>query len=328
MKRIAIVLILVFVFASLQFGIEEITPTNRINFEEKMAKNEVFFKDCAAFDLDPATDRVYFLDKSYGHILVVKLSSGELIKSISSKGQGPAELHNPTSMRVRDGKIYVLDRGFGGIKMFDTEGKSSGQFRLRALTSHWARIDANSNGEIFVGDLNRNDKMMVTVYDPKGTVLRTLIKYKGEDVAKAFTRKSRTQFYLRLDNEGNIILVFYMLRQVEKYDPKGNLLWAGKLKNRLLEDYPAELDKYIDDGRIYQSTKHVFDVDVNEANEIIVGHAGGGSVFSPDGKITQSLVITTPYNEKTINVGLLLFRVRNGKLMNYIPFAIDQYDLK
>ncbi len=328
MKKIVPALILMAVLATLQFAVVKIVPTFSENFEEKMVKNQVFIKDCVAFDLAPEDDRVYFLDNEYSHILVVKLSSGELVKTISSKGQGPAELHNPTSMRVKNGIIYVLDRGFSGIKMFDTEGKSLGQFRLRTIPSHWVRIDVNGKGEIFVGDLNRNDRSMITVYDSKGTVLRTLIKYKGDDLAKAFTRKSRAQFYLRLDNGGNIVLVFYMLRQVEKYDPKGNLLWSRVLKNKLLDEYPPETDIYKDDGRIYQSSKHVFDVDVNEENEIIIGHAGGGSVFLPEGTISKLLIINIFSDGKTKNVGMMLFRIRNRKLLNYLSFSVCIFDLK
>ncbi|MCP4216942.1 MAG: hypothetical protein GY765_19995, partial [bacterium] len=251
MKKMLIVFLLLLGCSLHQLGVEEVSLTNRINFEEKMSKNEVFLKRCTAFDLNYAANRVYFVDKNYGHILVVELSSGKLVKTISSKGQGPAELHEPTSMRIRDGKIFVLDRGFGGIKMFDTEGRNLGQFRLKTIPWRWTRIDVNDKGEIFVGSLDRNDKSMVSVYDSKGTFLRALIKYKGTDLAKASRKKSGIQYFFKLDNDGNIVLLFYMLRQMAKYDAEGNQLWSVEIKNRILDEYPPELDKYNSNGKIY-----------------------------------------------------------------------------
>ncbi|MCP4217298.1 MAG: hypothetical protein GY765_21825, partial [bacterium] len=262
-------------------GLEEITLKDGLNLEEKMSKNAVFLKECAALELDREDDIGYFLDKKYGHILVVDTSTGKLVRTISSRGQGPAELQSPISMRLKGDKVYVLD-GAGAVKIFSTKGKPIREFRLPIQPWDWTRIDVNKQGEIFLGYLDKNAKTMVTVYNEKGEKLRSLIDYTGENLAKAMRCASKYQYYMKLDKNENIILVYFLLRTIAKYDPKGNLLWEKDIENRILDKY-AKNDSFKVDEKKFNMIRLIFDVEITERNDIVVGHAGGGCMYSPEG---------------------------------------------
>jgi hypothetical protein len=131
MRKKTALLVFFTLWAGMCFGIEKIVLSGGKDYERILAKNEVFLKSCVDFVFQPENDSVFFLDQHYSHVFLVKMSTGELQRTISSRGQGPGELHRPTCLAVKNKKIFVLDRGFNGVKIFDFTGKLISEFRLK-----------------------------------------------------------------------------------------------------------------------------------------------------------------------------------------------------
>jgi hypothetical protein len=223
----------------------------------------------------------------------------------------------PVSLRVRNNKIFVLDAGFNGIKIFDVEGKFINEIKLRSALMGRRNIDVNDKDEIFLGKINYKTQTRVSVFNVNGKNLRFLIPFKGKDRKKDRSKISRYQYLLKLDNKGNIYLLYYMLRKLAKYDNKGNFLWESDIKNKILDQFPG--DEFVKSrGKTVSKQWYVFSIDTLETNDVIVGHAGGGCVFSKDGKLKKLLLVKEEINGKEYNVNLDLFKIRNNILMNIL----------
>jgi hypothetical protein len=174
---IALSLLMISVFG---YSVETIVLKGGIDFEKQLSVNEIFLRNCRDFDMAPDKDLIYFMDSTYCHIFKVDMKTGKLLKTISSRGQGPSELMSPVSMTAKNNMLVVLDRGFGGIKIFAPDGKLINEFRVNNYIIGNRSIDVNDKNEIYLGVVDFNDNSMVSVYDMHGKKKRSLIRYKGD----------------------------------------------------------------------------------------------------------------------------------------------------
>ena len=78
------------------------------------------------------------------HRLKVFSESGDLVRVVGQKGEGPGDLNFPTVVRYLDGKIYVRELNY--ISVFDDEGHHLGKvklgdaFVLRKIRNGWIRF--------------------------------------------------------------------------------------------------------------------------------------------------------------------------------------------
>lgn len=299
MKRLSVLCLFaafVAVFPSTQWAVERVVLEGGVNFSEKLDENEVYFKWIKDFQVDPENNFVYFLDFSFSQILKVEFPTGKRIKTISRKGQGPAELYMPKSMAVRNNKIFVLNIGSNGIKIFDTDGNAVGEFRFLDFYCGSRNIVVNNKDEIFIGYPDPGNNTMVSVFDIEGNKLRSLVPIEGgEEAIKKYT-KSRDQFILEMDDQGNLYLLFYMLRKLAKYNPQGKRLWEVDIKNELLDSFPNQDFIRKEKNGTIRSRDSVYDVEALKDGRVFVGHACGGCIFQKDGqleKVYQKKMITT-----------------------------------
>ena len=323
MKIIILILIFLLLLSGSSSAVEKIIFKDGVNFEQKLSDNDVFFKNCSDFEILPLNNIGFFLDEEYGMIFKVELSSGKLLKTISSKGQGPGELHIPISLRVRNNMIFVLDNGFNGIKIFDLEGKFVNSFRIGSTLFGNRNIYVDEKNEIFVGKINTLANTMVTVYDLKGKELESLIQYQ-KDNKRDNTRESlmRKLYLINLDSKGNIYILYYLFRKLIKYNRKGEMLWETKIKNEILDKYPN--DDYANmDEKKYNLRYSIFNLDVTNSDEIVVGHAGGGCVFTTDGKMKKLILLSEKIgdNNEYHSINLETFKIRGNMLMNLLVFG-------
>ncbi len=71
-----------------------ITEQMKIDFLKKLMKNNLFFNYCFSIDHDKKS--FYFLDSKFRKVFRVDRRTGKLLNTISSPGQGPAELQKMT----------------------------------------------------------------------------------------------------------------------------------------------------------------------------------------------------------------------------------------
>jgi len=300
------------------YAVDKITFKDGLNFEQKLAGNDVFFKECVDFEIFPGNNTAYFLDKTYGMIFKVDLKTGKLLKTISSKGQGPAELHLPVCLRIKNNLIFVLDKGFMVVKTFDLEGKFVDCFKVSAVLFDRRNFYVNEKNEIFVGKINIKSNTMVTVYDIKGNELRSLIPYleEGEkdNTRASFTRKA---YLLNLDSRGNIYILYYILRDLVKFDKNGQQIWKVHIKNEILDEFPED-DYAKMDSRKFELRWYVFNFDITDKDDIVIGHAGGGCILNGDGKIKKLIRVNEKIGDekKYLFVNLETFKIRENILLN------------
>lgn len=310
MKQMRLYIILMILgFSVFVFPIDKIILDNPLDFDELMEKKNVFLKMC--LDFDAADGYFYFLDTRFGMIFKVEEKSGKLVKTLSGKGQGPFELIAAERIRVKNKKVFILDRGFNGIKVFDLEGNGLKEIKFNHGVGR-ATFDVNQKDEIFLGRIDMEIGTFVSVYNLNGERVQSLIPVPN---IKDFNKQTMDwYYYLRLDNQDSIYLLFYLSRRLARYNRKGNLLWNQPVKNEILDAFPNRDSVKRTSKKSINIRSSVFSIEVSPGNNVIVGHRSGGCLFSPSGK--PMAIIKTSVDH---NLGRI--KVFDGKLVNLLTFG-------
>lgn len=236
-------------------------------------------------------DDLYILDDRSGNVVRIDLKTGSLVKKISSLGQGPAELMMPSVVRVRNKKVFVLSEGYNGIKIFSIAGDFLSGFRTEGVP-RWMDVDKNEN--IYVAEADQRSNPVISVYDAQGKKNRTAMTFrlKGEILEDKAELVKRQFFTFKIDSEGNIVILFYLLRQLQKASPEGVILWEKKIENSVLKPFlKNESTKYNERGQP-TITYLVNNFDLKEDN-IVIGHVGGGCIYNQEGELIGVLEVQT-----------------------------------
>jgi hypothetical protein len=249
----------------------------------------------------------------------VDLKTAKLLRTLFTRGQGPMELSQPTGIKIKNNKVFVLDRGFRGIKICDLEGNPANEFKTNTSFGR-LNLDVNDKEEIFVGEYTQKDNTYISVYTMKGEKVRTLAKIGSKHELDL----QRSSYKIRLDNDGNIVILFYVTREIMKFDSNGNLLWEKKIKNKVL----SKADHLNKDGvkRGKNETVHtsmsVFNFNISTKNNIIIGHAFGGCILDKNGNLTHLITFEPPD-------GLFFFAISSDQVLNIFGTQIMRlYDIK
>jgi DNA-binding beta-propeller fold protein YncE len=266
--------------------------SNTIDFLEKMDKNDVFVKFVEFVDVDDK-NIFYFLDTGLCTILKLDSDTGKLIKFISSRGQGSGELDIPIAMKVTNNMIFVADFGFGGVKIFSTEGDLLKEFKT-GLHIGW--LDVNKRNEIFVREAETDSMPVISIYNMDGKKIRKFLRFPIKNRSDRIAFILNREFIFRLDSKENIIVLFHKKNIIRKYNKKGDMLWERKIENEILQKHSNPRKPRLGKGSSVYIRSNVFQLDIDKNNNIIVGHVAGGMVFNPDGKAVKLLVCEPPVN--------------------------------
>lgn len=287
-----------------------------INFLEKMEGHDYFFGRIR--EIDVAGNEFYFLDSKLKTILRLDNRTGKLINSISSPGQGPFQLHSPSGLRVRNNMVFVSDMGFSGIKIFQPDGKPVKEFKTATLVFSDPGLDVNVKNEIFLKCKDSKAYPAIFVYNMNGEKLRTFTSITLEER----TRKSyffNIQFTFKLDSEENVIVLFFLKKQIRKYDKNGKLLWEKELKNEIIDSYDTDPQwRFLENGTVHCKTfVHGMDIDPND--NIVVGHIGGAAVYDKAGELVRLI---------RSGANMHRFRFFNDRLLHVaaMGYSINIYD--
>jgi hypothetical protein len=287
-------------------------------YHDVLDNNNVFLKRCLSFDV--YKEHFYFLDSHYCHVMKVEVNTGNLIRTISSKGQGPRELQRPLKIRVKNDKIFILDAAFNGIKIFDLEGKLIKEFKLTMILGH-SYFDVTKSDEIVLARFDLSTKKFLTVFSLEGKKQRTLIQYNGK---RSMNPLNPDWYYIvRLDNKGNSYLLFFLSSRLDKYNKEGKRLWSIPIENEILDTLPqtAKLNK--DANKTIHHSRSIFSLEITEKNNAVVGHVGGGCLISPVGEY-----LATIYPDRRSNI--FETKIFKNRLVNLLVFGhyIYVYDFK
>ena len=257
--------------------VEKIVLTGGVEFSQKMVENDVFFKWVQDFDVDDKY--IYLADATYKVIFKIALDSGKLERTISSKGQGPGELAFPVNICVKNNKVFVIDKGFGGIKIFGVDGSTINEFKVSgAVGRRGIAVDEKDN--IYIGNIM--DNTLVSVYSLAGKRLRSLVKA-TVDLKDKDSIKKRI-YWIKIDKQKNIYVLYFVARELEKYDNQGKMLWRAKIENDLLAEYPQSKNP---------GYRNIFDFHILDNNDILIAHAKGGCILDTNGKLKKVIELKT-----------------------------------
>ncbi|MBC7362870.1 MAG: hypothetical protein H5U06_11435 [Candidatus Aminicenantes bacterium] len=284
-NHLTLIYVFLFLITPLNLSSQQIVDLDKMtafNLGQIMEANNIIF--IHPIDADIEGDNLFILDLRLSHILKINAKNGTLIKIISSKGQGPAELNFPKSLRVKNDLIYVGDLGYGGIKIFD--GNDGSLIKAIKMNADFDDIDVYNNGDIVLKKADPISNSLICRFDKEGNKIGIIVKL---DIPKNSLQK-RGIDYIRdtfvrfhLDSEDNLILLKPLRRELFKYDKNGLLLWKKAVDNPVLKEI-EEKDKISIESDVVNVTRYVFNVAVNDKGNIIVGHVGGGQEFNSFGE--------------------------------------------
>jgi hypothetical protein len=279
--------------------VETITLNDPIDFSDLLIKNNVFFKFCRSFDWEDGY--FYFLDTQLGTVFKVDDKTGKLHKTIGSRGQGPGQLQQATAVRVLNKKVYILDNGFGGFKVFNTEGILVKEVKLTVPLKKEV-LDVNANGEIFLGRFDIKKNTLINVYDFSGKKLRSIAPLPNPSKVATNKISQYWNYQARLDKKNNLYLLFNAHRKLAKYSPKGDLVWEIDVKNKILDTALSDDGIVRNPGGSITTTSYIMDFHITPEDDIIIGHYKGGCIYSPNGKLKKLLTLDSGKNISIVRV--------------------------
>jgi hypothetical protein len=300
-----------------------------IDIIKLMEDHQLFITRIQDMDVDD-DGNLCILDDRSGNVVRMDLKTGLLVNKISSLGQGPAELMMPSVARVRNNKLFVVSGGYHGIKIFSISGDFLGGFKTNAVP-RWMDVDKNEN--IYVAEADQKSNPVISVYDAQGKKIRTAMTFqlKKEILEDKAEFVKRQFFKFKLDSEGNIIILFELLRRLKKANPEGTLLWEQEIENSVLKPFlKNEGTRYDDQGR--PRIKYlVSNFDLDQENNIVIGHVGGGCIYNQKGDLISILEVQTI--ERKNPPGLRLLKIIGDKLLGIyadgtaflFPYKLNQY---
>jgi hypothetical protein len=264
------------------FSHEIITLEKGFKLGEKLDENGIYVKGLYSFDFDDSY--IYLPDSRYGTIIKAELRTGKLVKTISSKGQGPAELERPFFLLEKNGKIYVYDAGYNGIKIFDKEGNYINSFRtlMPEVVLFLPIVFAvNDKEEVFVSAPDLRENKLVTVYDGKtGKKIRSMIRENFKVKEGSLEYLKNCTYRIKIDREGNLYLLFPYKYLIRKYNKNGEILWEKRIEDELLNKFIKKFG-----GSKTGLKTFIGSFDVSESGVIFIVHSGGGCVLNRNGEI-------------------------------------------
>ncbi len=301
-----------------------------IDIIKLMEDHQLFITRIQDMDVDD-DGNLCILDDRSGNVVRMDLKTGLLVNKISSLGQGPAELMMPSVARARNNKLFVLSEGHNSIKIFSISGSFLSGFKTKGVP-RWMDIDKNEN--IYVAEADQKSNPVISVYDAQGKKIRTAITFQLkkeilEDKAE-FVKRQFLKF--KLDSEGNIIILFHLLRLLKKASSDGTILWEKEIENSVLKPFlKNEGTSY--DGQGRPKIRYlVGNFDLDQENNIVIGHVGGGCIYNQKGDLISVLEVQTIERKKT-PPGLRLLKIIGNKLLGIytdgtaflFPYKLNQY---
>ena len=157
------------------------------------------------------------VDSDMHRVVIVDANSGELLKTIGTRGKRDGDFNLPRDVRVApDGRIYVTDGGNFRVQSFTADGefiKSWGQpGRRLGQFSRPKGITADKDGNIYVVDAAFGN---FQIFNGDGELLLFI----GERSTVAAPGKYMLPSGIDVDEDGRIYLIDQFFRKVDVFRP-------------------------------------------------------------------------------------------------------------
>jgi len=185
--------------------------------------------------VDPGGERIFVVDtggvSSDRHrVSVIDTRSGELLHTISGRGDKDGELNLPRDATIgADGNLYVVDGGNFRVQVFTQAGEFVRSFgdigRRSGQFSRPKGIGADQDGNIYVADTAFGN---FQIFDPQGRLLLAV----GRRNSNAGPANFMLPAGLAVDEDGRVYMVDQYFRKVDVFRPAALTADQGWLVHR------------------------------------------------------------------------------------------------
>ena len=187
----------------------------------RFGKTEMFDRP-AGLTVNPEGDRVFVVDtggvSSDRHrVLVFDANTGELLNTISKRGNGEGELNLPREATIGiDGNLYVVDGGNFRVQVFTQTGEFVRSFgaigRRSGQFSRPKGIGSDQNGNIYVADTAFGN---FQIFNSEGQMLLAV----GSRNSVPGPARFMLPAGLAVDEDGRIYMVDQYFKKVDVFRP-------------------------------------------------------------------------------------------------------------
>jgi len=191
------------------------------NYLRRFGDPEMFDRP-AGLTVDPSGDRIFVVDtggvSSDRHrVSVIDTKSGELLHTISRRGDKDGELNLPRDAIIaEDGNLYIVDGGNFRVQVFTQQGDFVGSFggvgRRGGQFSRPKGIGADKAGNIYVADTAFGN---FQIFDPEGRLLLAVGVRNSTPGPANFMLPAG----LAVDEDGRVYMVDQYFRKVDVFRP-------------------------------------------------------------------------------------------------------------
>jgi len=257
--------------------------------------------------------------------LKVFSKSGEFIRKIGKRGQGPGEMNTVFHMTLdsQNGILFCNDQGNGRISSFDINGEFKGMIRTLKPPQN---IEYTS-GMIHASVYDPVRRSLYSMYDSAGTLVKTYGEIFDDNIPEnRFTNNLYSRVNLDSD-ENHFYALYSFIPYIDIYSHQGEFIRRlsidveeineiykknidgvkqGLVNNRTLKILPWNMGACVNDNHFYYLTNFDF-------NEILI--------LNPDGKFQKKI----PFKTRESNPFLRLITLSDK---DYIFIAIDTAQVK
>lgn len=173
---------------------------------------------------------IFISDQKWSHIFKFG-PSGNFLKTIGRKGQGPGEFMNPYCLTVTEDFLIVSDTGARKIQVFDREGK---YLKSIKVLKPYIEIVADASGLIFASALRMSiETPLIDVLDKDGQLINSFGKARfGNKNSWAIPNFLR----LAVNSKGEIFAGYEYFPMVCKYSREGELVVIYRIEQEIMKE--------------------------------------------------------------------------------------------
>jgi hypothetical protein len=196
---------------------------------EDLLEKNIYFWGPTKIDGDTSCN-IFISDQKWGHIFQFD-SSGNFLKKIGRKGQGPGEFINPYCINLTKDFLIVSDTNGRKIRFFDRDGNYS---RSIKVLKPYFEIVADADGFIYASPLRMNkESLLIDVLDHDGHLIHSFGKPRFGDETNW---NIPNMLKLAMNSKGDLFAAYEHFSIVCKYSRKGELLAVYRIEQEIMAE--------------------------------------------------------------------------------------------
>ncbi len=235
-------------------------------------------------------------------------SSGQLLKKVGRRGQGPGEFLAPRLLASWNGQLFAIDQTVSGVQVFDHELNYKYKVPFK-----WPISDIKVLSDNFIAvisfSMGRGSELFILNH--LGVVLNQL-DYGNKQETLLLNNAD-----IEIDQKGNIYLAYSFQDRIEKWTLSGENIWVQKLLG-IKKIEQEKVDKFMVPKNVTYKNVILDNLDNREYLLILSGHLAdkpSRDIFVLDSDGEHLMTFTLPEASHCIHLdeqGFLYSRANEG----------------